>query len=337
MQESARKMEVEILARARDEVERARVKFDEKEVEVIERCRNLGVKNDRLEEEVRSQQGESLRMRAEIESAAIKREETENENARLREQIETLEGRQREVLEELSKSKMSSHAAELKLASMSQKSSSFDSISSSHAAEKSEWKRTVSLLEASVSASKAKCDTLEGAVRKASKEIEKGNGIIAKVKDVNRKLRGRVKTAEDEARRLKSTLDDCAGEISRLKTSNSSLSLECTSLNSSLKDANDTIKNLKCKNEESGRLLKSNQQVISWLNREINDAQVGRVSGMFDGGVSTTQQGGKDAVGGKGVNYNVMTPTTPEGREDGDMLGRYVTPVGEYVGYRFEG
>mmetsp|Transcript_18645 Transcript_18645/g.28935 ORF Transcript_18645/g.28935 Transcript_18645/m.28935 type:complete len:657 (+) Transcript_18645:896-2866(+) len=115
-------------------------------------------------------------------------------------------------------------------------------------------------------------------------EINRGNEIIAKIqkdkKEVKRNLKSKIEMirrqeevvakTENELVETKQSLFDARSEVDRLRNSNESRDRQ-------LKDAHSKL-------AESAKLLESNQQVIAWLNREINEVQLGKSGG---GGINS--------------------------------------------------
>ena len=105
-------------------------------------------------------------------------------------------------------------------------------------------------------------------------EINKGNDIIQKLQQENKQLRSKLKMKskvlrrqEDLVSEKESAIDEhhrtqlrLEGEVSRSQDQNAHLSA--------------TIERLNNKLSESKQLLESNQQVIKWLNQEINAVQL---------------------------------------------------------------
>ncbi|KAJ0402844.1 hypothetical protein ATCC90586_004531 [Pythium insidiosum] len=93
-------------------------------------------------------------------------------------------------------------------------------------------------------------------------EINKGNDIIERIQSENRTLKAKMKMKGKILKQQEQLIDE--KQIQREEA--------LLELKSSRED--DRIKELSQKLEESSKLLASNQQVISWLNKEINEAQI---------------------------------------------------------------
>ena len=106
--------------------------------------------------------------------------------------------------------------------------------------------------------------------------------------------------ADDELSRNRRRLSELESDTARLKSDHEQLTSDHSAA--------------KAKLEESNTLLASNHQVITWLNKEVNAAQLGRV----------TAYGGE---GGKGVEEKYVPSYTPE-MKVGRGLGAYISPDG---------
>ncbi|KAG1691042.1 hypothetical protein DVH05_027325 [Phytophthora capsici] len=106
-------------------------------------------------------------------------------------------------------------------------------------------------------------------------EINKGNEIIERIQNENRTLKSKMRM---KARIIKQ--QEQFVEEKQLQREEALLELKSTKDDLRKRDEHvsqlkDTIKELSQKLEDSNKLLASNQQVITWLNKEINEAQLG--------------------------------------------------------------
>lgn len=102
-------------------------------------------------------------------------------------------------------------------------------------------------------------------------EIQKGNMIIQKLQTETQTLRGKIKTKNEVLKKQEALLvegrrgqDAGVHRLSVVVQENGRLTQELGALKTAL--------------EESRRENESNQQIITWLNKEINDLQLGRGS-----------------------------------------------------------
>ncbi|KAK1930792.1 Spindle assembly abnormal protein 6 [Phytophthora citrophthora] len=106
-------------------------------------------------------------------------------------------------------------------------------------------------------------------------EINKGNEIIERIQNENRTLKSKMKMKAKIIKQQEQFVEE-----KQLQREEALLELKSTRDDLRKRDEHvlqlkDTIKELSQKLEDSNKLLASNQQVITWLNKEINEAQLG--------------------------------------------------------------
>ncbi|KAG6595916.1 Spindle assembly protein [Phytophthora cinnamomi] len=106
-------------------------------------------------------------------------------------------------------------------------------------------------------------------------EINKGNEIIERIQNENRTLKSKMKMKAKIIKQQEQFVEE-----KQLQREEALLELKSTKEDIRKRDEHilqlkDTIKELSEKLEDSNKLLASNQQVITWLNKEINEAQLG--------------------------------------------------------------
>ncbi|TMW55686.1 hypothetical protein Poli38472_010568 [Pythium oligandrum] len=105
-------------------------------------------------------------------------------------------------------------------------------------------------------------------------EINKGNEIIERIQNENRTLKAKMKMKGKILKQQEDLIDEKQHQreeaLLELKSSRDDIRKRDEQI-SSLKDR---VNELTAKLEESNKLLASNQQVITWLNKEINEAQI---------------------------------------------------------------
>ena len=141
-----------------------------------------------------------------------------------------------------------------------------------HSAETQEVSRESALENARATAARA-----EERISASAGEIRKGNQIIERLQAELRsaKAKARLKAAiiaqqEKLLNERQDALDKSAREISEFVRAAETSSSE-------IKHLRITADEHRLKLEESHSLLASNQQMIQWLNSQINDAQLGRL------------------------------------------------------------
>ncbi|KAI9988632.1 hypothetical protein PInf_022082 [Phytophthora infestans] len=107
-------------------------------------------------------------------------------------------------------------------------------------------------------------------------EINKGNEIIERIQNENRTLKAKMRMKVKIIKQQEHFVEE-----KQLQREEALLELKSTKEDIRKRDEHilqlkDTIKELSQKLEDSNKLLASNQQVITWLNKEINEAQLGR-------------------------------------------------------------
>ncbi|POM60363.1 Spindle assembly protein [Phytophthora palmivora] len=101
-------------------------------------------------------------------------------------------------------------------------------------------------------------------------EINKGNEIIERIQNENRTLKSKMRMKAKIIKQQEQFVEE-----KQLQREEALLELKSTKDDIRKRDEHDTIKELSQKLEDSNKLLASNQQVITWLNKEINEAQLG--------------------------------------------------------------
>ncbi|KAE9003369.1 hypothetical protein PR003_g18524 [Phytophthora rubi] len=106
-------------------------------------------------------------------------------------------------------------------------------------------------------------------------EINKGNEIIERIQNENRTLKSKMRMKAKIIKQQEQFVEE-----KQLQREEALLELKSTKEDIRKRDEHisqlkDTIKELSQKLEDSNKLLASNQQVITWLNKEINEAQLG--------------------------------------------------------------
>lgn len=109
--------------------------------------------------------------------------------------------------------------------------------------------------------------------KKMAAEVEKGNDIIKKlqtdIRNIDTKLKLRTQITNEQEKLLKEKqgeLEDLKRDLEKLKTAFSQKDEENRKLNESLES---TLQKL----EESRQVLKKNEEVINWLNKQLNESQ----------------------------------------------------------------
>ena len=161
-------------------------------------------------------------------------------------------------------------------------------------------------------------DAQKDKVSLAASEIKKGNEIISRLQGEYRLVKQKLKSKTEGLRSLESHLSGVEAENGGIGRKNHDLTIT----NEKLAGENDRLsrqlEEAREKLTESAKLLESNQQVIQWLNKEVNMAQMGRVgpAPSSRGEVFSPSFKGELKVGGA---------------MGGLGLGAYISPDKEYA------
>ncbi len=178
-------------------------------------------------------------------------------------------------------------------------------------------------LEESLAMYKSSLDKLESKFQASVSEINKGNDIIQRIHAEQRQLRSKLKVKGAIMAKQEEHLAGKEKEIDLARA-------QQRELESGLSRANDTIARneqelLRVKGSlaEANKLLKSNQQVINWLNKEINELQM---QGTRSLGPSSAQAGLGEF--GRATEYLMPTkklepvPVIPTADSDARLIAR---------------
>ncbi|GLD96715.1 hypothetical protein PINS_up005398 [Pythium insidiosum] len=105
-------------------------------------------------------------------------------------------------------------------------------------------------------------------------EINKGNDIIERIQSENRTLKAKMKMKGKILKQQEQLIDEKQLQREEALLELKSSREDVRKRDDQIATLKDRIKELSQKLEESNKLLASNQQVISWLNKEINEAQI---------------------------------------------------------------
>lgn len=137
------------------------------------------------------------------------------------------------------------------------------------------------------------------------REITRGNDILQRLQTELRTQRAKTKVKsnviakqEDNVRKLEGRVAELERELRRMRDRAALLEVEKDGINERLKAASRKL-------EENAAVLASDQQVIAYLNRELNERAIGDVGGATTGGATAggattgrTQRGGRGLTSG---------------------------------------
>lgn len=115
-------------------------------------------------------------------------------------------------------------------------------------------------------------------VRDCVSEINKGNKIIAHLQNELRNLRAKVKHHKQLLTQRDSLEESKNKELKDLKEKGTDQDKQVIQLDGTVKELRTSLEATSKKLEEAHKVIESNQQVISWLNREMNQQTCGGAS-----------------------------------------------------------
>jgi spindle assembly abnormal protein 6 len=184
--------------------------------------------------------------------------------------------------------------------------------------QKTQLEDTVALLKGTV-------DKYDQKVKQSIAEIHKGNGYIEQLSGELGAARQKIKLKAAVVKQQQLLLTEKEQNHCGKELELSSLRTELTNSQAALSKAEATIASKETRLKESEELLQSNQQVITWLNKEINEAQLGRSSAASRAASAATTfrptvhssaragglQGGVSGSGGAASSYAGSNMATP--------------------------
>ncbi|DAZ97126.1 TPA: hypothetical protein N0F65_010449 [Lagenidium giganteum] len=105
-------------------------------------------------------------------------------------------------------------------------------------------------------------------------EINKGNEIIERIQTESRALRMKMKMKSKIIKQQEHIIEEKQAQHSETLRQLKSAEADVKKRDEHILSLKDKVKDLSQKLEDSNKLLASNQQVITWLNKEINEAQI---------------------------------------------------------------
>merc|ERR1712228_964299 len=121
---------------------------------------------------------------------------------------------------------------------------------------------------------KQNCEKQEKKVKECIKEINKGNSIISHLQNEIRNQRQKNKLKEAKLSNLEQANSNKSDGMNRLTASNTKQNEEIERLKKEAKEYKNTLLSCKEKLQESQKAIESNQRVIAYLNKQLNDNQM---------------------------------------------------------------
>jgi spindle assembly abnormal protein 6 len=113
-------------------------------------------------------------------------------------------------------------------------------------------------------------DKLEGAV----KEINRGNAIIQRLQTDYKTLKHKLQLRTEVAKQQERAIGELKEALNSARNQSAAAAMEQRAAEGHAENLAHELQAAKDKLTESARLMESNQQVITWLNRELNEAQL---------------------------------------------------------------
>ncbi|XP_072172783.1 spindle assembly abnormal protein 6 homolog [Diadema setosum] len=137
-------------------------------------------------------------------------------------------------------------------------------------------------LEESLHHKKALILKLEGSLKSASQEVLKGNEIIRKLQGELKAAMAKMKLKNAVTSKQEKLLEERSQTLHRTEEERDGLKKKAESLETENERLKESIERMTSKLEESKQLLKTNENVITWLNKQVNEAQLSQRHGTVD-------------------------------------------------------
>lgn len=115
---------------------------------------------------------------------------------------------------------------------------------------------------------------LEGKVKVMSVEVKKGNDIIRKLQGDNKNYHAKVKLRSQIAAEQEKILSEKDQVLEKTQQELSSMKEHLKHKEDENQKLSENLENTRKKLEESRELLKTNENVIQWLNKQVNEVQL---------------------------------------------------------------
>ena len=136
----------------------------------------------------------------------------------------------------------------------------------------------------------------------AAAEIDRGNQIIEKLQTELREARAKLKLQKSVFKQQETAMAQKQEELERHARGEAAVQQLADAKTDEISRLRSIVEDQKSKLLESQELLKSNQQMIQWLNSQITEAQLGK-------------------VGGSRYSFRTSMASTLAGKPGGDILG----------------
>ncbi|CAI8034302.1 Spindle assembly abnormal protein 6 homolog [Geodia barretti] len=129
--------------------------------------------------------------------------------------------------------------------------------------------------ESSLEQTQRRLSKMEAAFKATSQEVLKGNEIIHKFQNEIRNLKSKLKLRNVATTQQEKLLGEKEASLERQVQENQGLSRSLAQKDEEIQRLEESLQATRGKLEESRELLKTNENVIGWLNKQINEQMMG--------------------------------------------------------------
>ncbi|XP_022092248.1 spindle assembly abnormal protein 6 homolog [Acanthaster planci] len=142
-------------------------------------------------------------------------------------------------------------------------------------------------LEESIQHKNSLVTKLESAIKSTSHEVMKGNEIIKKLQGELKASLAKLKLKNTVTGKQEKLLEERNQTLKVLQQDADTLKTKCQQQEHENERLKESLETSRAKLEESRQLLKTNENVINWLNKQVNEAQLSKRHGLFEVPTST--------------------------------------------------
>eukprot|EP00057_Strongylocentrotus_purpuratus_P024914 XP_011679388.1 PREDICTED: spindle assembly abnormal protein 6 homolog [Strongylocentrotus purpuratus] len=137
-------------------------------------------------------------------------------------------------------------------------------------------------LEENVHQKQALLVKLESTVKSTSKEVLKGNEIIRKLQGELKAAVAKMKLKNTVTSKQEKLIEEKSHTLHSMQEDRDNLKRKCDSVDAENERLKETLERTTTKLEESKQLLKTNENVINWLNKQVNEVHLSQRHGTFE-------------------------------------------------------
>ncbi|XP_002738317.1 spindle assembly abnormal protein 6 homolog [Saccoglossus kowalevskii] len=162
-------------------------------------------------------------------------------------------------------------------------------------------------LEETINQRESHLHKMEKTVKASSEEVRKGNEIIKRLQGELKASMAKMKLKNSVTTQQEKLLNEKEQQVRKHSEELSALKVDFKTKEEENKKLTESLENTMQKLEESKQLLKTNENVINWLNKQVNEAQLTQRHGTFEMPPSTTTTSSfKPIVNPSMVHYNPL-------------------------------